>query len=434
MGRALPLLAVALLSVALAPAGAAPTADPIRLYLPLLSAPEPLPAALPPEQLGTPLPVGSNPPAFFADQIGEPGGKLAIWLPPGREVLRGIFFANGSALKPNPADPVWRNEVAQQRLLAARQLASLWGFAFVAGDVWDLPQPSQHLDAALRHWATATGHPELAHAPLVIDGGSRFGGFCRGEAARHFTGRILACTVIVAGAGKVTDDNRAIPSLVILGEQDRGLETISGSVLPARQAGALIAGAVIWGKGHVCDRCQDLTWPYYDRLIRMRLAHDADPRGGPVPLGELAEGRGYVGSMASWTGPWAYDDAPADPRGLAWLPDRATAMLWRAFALNSPPARITKPTSPYSWSNGFSQEPSSMRASEIFTVEASITAPVTGPLTFYNGERPIGVGTLSADGKRLTLAGVRLEPGMHSLFVMGEAGPVSWPAGLIVLP
>lgn len=434
MRRATLLLAALLLVAALVPAGAARPAEQSRVYLPLLANARSSPGALPPDQLGTPLPVANNSPAFFADQLPEPGGKLAIWLPPGRAVLRGVFFANGSELAPNPSDPAWRNQVAQDRLLAARQLASLWNFALVTGSVWDVPQPALYLDGALRHWATATGHPELAHAPLAIDGGSRFGGFCRGDAAKTFKGRVIACTIYVAGAGSVSDDNRAIPSLVVLGEEDRGVQTIANSVTPARRAGALIAGAVIWGEGHICDRCQDLSWPFLDRVIAARLPANADPRGGPVTLRDLPESQGFLGSMADWSGPWAYAAAPGDPRELAWLPDQATAMLWRAFALKGPPVRIVKPTSPYSWSNGFSQEPSSLRASAPLTLEATVSGPVSGALSFYDGERLLGTGTLSADGKKLTLANVRLAPGMHALFVMGEVGPVSWPAGLIVLP
>ena len=434
MRRALPLLAALLLLVPLLAAPPARGQGQSRLFLPQLGSAPPPPIALAPDQLGTPLDVATKPSAFFADQVAEPGGNLAIWLPPGRPVLRGVLFLNGTANAPNPADPDWRNEVAQDRLLAARQLASLWNFALVTGGVWDIDRPAAYLDGALRHWAAALGRPELANAPLAIDGGSRFSNFCRSEAAEHFRGRVIACTIIVGGARATSEANIGIPSLVAVGERDRGAEIISGSVLPARRSGSLISGVLIWGKGHVCDRCQDLTWPFLDLVIAARLPRDADPRGGPVALRAMDEGRGQLGNLLTWAGPWAYEQAPLAPRELGWLPDRASAMLWAAFVLNNPPLRITSPTSPYSWSNGFSQDPSSARAGQPFTLEASVSAPAAGPLIFYDRDRPLGGGTLSADGKRLTLANVRLEPGMHNLFVMGPGGPVSWPAGLIVLP
>lgn len=433
MRCALILLAVALLLTTLAPAGAR-TAETNAVFLPLIGNEAPPGGALPPERLGTPLPVSTNQPAFFADQIAEPGGVLAFWAPPGWKVLRGILFANGTPNRPSPSETASRNEAAQQRILALRQLASLWGFALVTGGVLELAQPAQYLDGALQHWATTLGHPELAYAPLAIEGTARYGGFCRNEAARLFKGRLLACSVVVAGAGPTTDENRDIPTLVVVGELDRGQSIISSSVLPARQAGSLIAGAMMWDVDRRCERCQDLTWPYLDRVIQLRLPPDANPRAGPVALRELFEAEGHLGSMSWWTGPWASAEVPADPHNLAWLPDLATARIWRAFVVETPRLGMVAPTSSYRWGAGFAQVPSSLRATESLTLEATISRPIAGSLTFYDGDQPLGVGTPSLDGSRLTLGNVRLKPGMHSLFVMSETGPVSWPAGLIVLP
>ncbi|NJN18018.1 MAG: Ig-like domain repeat protein [Oscillochloris sp.] len=433
MRRSLQLLVVFLVLVGVVP-GLVRGADETVVYLPLLAnQPEPI-YALGPEQLGVALPVATKPAAFFADQVAEPGGKLAIWLPPGRPFVRGAFFLNGSLLKPNPGDPDWRNEVAQTRLFAARQLASLWNFALITGDVWDIPEPAAHLDGALNHWATTLNRPELAHVPLAIDGGSRFSNFCRKQAAEHFPGRILACTIIVAGAATTSAANRTVPSMVVVGERDRGAEIIAKSVIPNRASGSLLAAALMWKIDHKCDRCQDLTWPYLDRVIAMRLSAEADPRNGPLQLHDLAENQGFLADLNTWSGPWAYGAVSGDPLALGWLPDRTTALIWRAFAINNPPLTITAPTQPYKWANGFSQKPSTLRSGTAVTLQASISAPVDGTLTFYDGDQPLGVGVRSTDGKNVTLSDVYLEPGMHSFWVMSANGPVSWPAGLIVLP
>lgn len=106
----------------------------LKVFLPFIRGPgvkfEPN-IALPVEQLGEKLPVhGAT--AFFKGQLFNSTRDLSLWLPPNAHPARGILFMNGSPTRPSASDPDWRNEVAQNRELAARQLASLWGFALIA--------------------------------------------------------------------------------------------------------------------------------------------------------------------------------------------------------------------------------------------------------------------------------------------------------------
>jgi len=434
-GLLVPLLAIApLVSPRTEAAEQVTQAATTPIYLPLVSKAPAVPpgTALPPELLGKPMAVDGNAPAYVEGTIYNSTKELAVWIPPNRQVVRGILFMNGTASRPSPGDLDWRIGVAQQRMLAMRQLASLWGFGLVTGTFWGQKDEVQRLNAAIQELATTTGHRELVHAPMVIVGGSRFGGLCRDQAAKAFSGRIIACVIEVFWPSATTTSNIGIPTMVIAGERDHGQEIID-SVRSIRREGSLISAVMLWGIGHNCDRCKDVTWPYLDQVIRHRVPADADPRNGPVALRPYVEDQGYLGDFETWASIASYQTYSKDKRTAAWLPNHYSAAIWRNFTVKTPSVRITEPTSPYQWANGFTQKPSSRRASEPITLVAEIKAPVSGELSFYDGDVFLGKGTVSADGKKVTLANVQLAPGMHSIVVMNGSVPVSWPAGIILL-
>lgn len=412
------------------------------IYLPLLAHQAPLPrsAPLPPELLGEALPIAGAT-AFFADQITSADGDLAIWIPPGVEVVRGIFLQHGAPIRPNPADPEWRNAVAQRRELAARQLASAWGFAYVSGNIWTESRRQYSVqrpywEATLAEFAARTERPELLHAPLVIMGGSRFAGF--GNAyAREFPERVIAYVMIVAGSGGVAP---GVPGLLVVGERDRGAEIVAGSFRQDRSAGGLLAIAMVWRKGHVCDRCGDLVWPFLDTMVRLRLPADADPRTGPPQLVTLDAAAGYLGDTSSWATISPANVFAGDPGTTAWLPTAALAQSWLGFMRTAPVGQIINPTEPYSWSNGFTQEPAPIRKSQMqpiradqpFTIEVSMNREPIGELLIAVNDHLVGPLAYDPARKRY-IAETNLAAGVYSMVLLEDGNPISWPAGLVVV-
>lgn len=394
-------------------------------------------------QLGAKVPVALKQHTFFSDQINDSKGNLAIWVPPNANPVRGIFFENsGANLKPNPADPDWRNEVAQNRVHASRQLASLWGFAYVTGTTWldscrNFTCQEALWNTALNEFIQATGRTELTHAPLMIVGASRTSGFGV-EYAKKYPERTIAYAVSAMDSPGYAP---TVPGIVVYGERDDQASRIS-TFLRDRGQGGLLSLAVLWGKGHVCDRCGDLIWPWMDEVIRLRLPNNADPRQGPVALKPLRESDGWLGDVDNWGNVYPYNDYPGDKRRAAWLPSRSTARIWQHFVQKTPAATISWPTQVYSWSNGFTQEVApffgrkarDLAASKPFDLAATVSTPPTGAVMVLVGDQIVGTATLSTDGKQLELKGIQLRPGVHSLMLMQGDQPLSWPAGLMLLP
>ncbi len=408
------------------------------IYLPLVQKTR-VPQLLPESSLGVKIPVqGAT--AFFEGQLFNSTGELSLWIPPNTPTVRGIFFSNGTPIRPNPSDPDWRNEVAQNRELAARQLVSLWDFAYLSGTNWNdsnrssYDQQEQLMQSALNEFAAATGHAEISSAPIAYMGGSRFAGFGPKFAQQH-PERAIGYAIYVSGSSAVAP---SVPGLMIVGERDNGAQTITNNFLPNRAQGALLAPALMWKVDHKCDRCGDLAWPFLDAVIRMRL-----PSAPGQPLLPLTEQSGWLGNISDWNTIAPYAQYSGDKRAAAWFPNEMLAQLWRGFMLPDPPlATIKWPTQTYSWSNGFTQQPAPRFGSQLRDLNAhtplSLTATFslvqTGEFHFFDGNRDLGAATLAADGKSATLSNVMLSQGMHSFTVRSGPYTFAWPAGLMLLP
>jgi len=178
-----------------------------------------------------------------------------------------------------------------------------------------------------------------------------------------------------------------------------------------------------------------------DQVVRMRVPVDDNPRNGPVPLKPIKESDGWLGDMDQWGAVYPYDQYPGDRTKAAWFPNRYIAYLWRNYMLKAPAVTLKWPTQPYSWSNGFTQEPApffkrqarDLRGSKPMDLVATLSQPVSGPVRFYAGDVELGVGTVSADGKQVELKGATLPPGMHTFILMQGDQPLSWLGGIILL-
>ena len=396
--------------------------------------------ALPVEQLGAKRPISDDPTSapdtLFENTIFDATKNLAVWLPPGREV-RGLLLLNGTPNAPNVDDikqgKKWRGEQAQDVQLAARQLASLWDFGLVTGTTWTDENRSRFDDQvklfedALSAFEAKTGQRGLASLPVAIQGGSRFAGFGPTYAQKR-PERVIAYVVEVAGTPVPTAASKGIPGLMIPGSSDGGAEKVTSGFYPARTAGASLAVAMNWRTGHECASCRDIAWPFFDHVIRARM------REKGAPLAPPDEGAAWFGNTETWTFVQSATNYAGDRARASWLPDHFIANVWRNYTLEKPSAAFTSPTQPYKWGGGFAQKPSAARASDVFTLTATLTDAPTGDLTFYDGDVRLGVAERSADGKSASLANIRLVQGLHSFLVMSDTRPLSRPAGMLVLP
>lgn len=395
--------------------------------------------AVAPEQLGVKVPIPDDPNAlpdrYFEDQLFDPTGNLALWVPPGDGPVRGIFYAHGSGNRPSLQNVMegnkWRDEVEQDRRLAERQMASNWGFAMLTGVTWlddahDYAQQIALLEQSLTFFAAETGHAELTTVPLVITGGSRYSEFGVQMAMDDTRpGRVIAAVSVVGGINANAASLRT-PIVQIVGQDDGGQDKVNGSFFPARMQDAQVSAAMMWGVDHKCDACQDLGWIFLDQTICHRL--------GDTSLVDIPTAAGWRGDVDGWGAAAPAGQYPGDPLRAAWLPDAYVANVWAAFIVQDPPLTFTAPTHPYKWSDGFSQDPSSVKAGEPLTVRLTSTSLPAGDVTILDGDRPLGTATLDADGTTFVLADVVLDAGLHVFVAHAGGAPVARPAALLVLP
>jgi hypothetical protein len=391
------------------------------------------------QDVGTPNEFQSDaksghPTSWFKDPIYDSSKRLEIFVPKGVPVLRGIFFDNIPApgLEPSTDEVGWRLGVAAKHFMAARQISAYWGFAYLRGPLLEvqggMTAEIEIIDNALKEFADKTGHPELPNLPFVVEGGSRTGPWCP-EAAPHIGKRLIACLVNVAGYDDIPEA-REIPVALMPGERDGGAGIIERAA-PVRRNGAFLIPAMLWDTKHNCGHCRDFSWPFFDRMITLRVPASWDPRSGPPKLRSFPTTKGGVGLLSDWHRFGRRDRYHGDLGKTAWIPDGITGRLWQAIVLKAPRVTIKKPTQPRRWAGGFAEEAITIPSSSSTVIEASVDQGAAEGLRIYSTRQRLPAPTVGADGKTLTVTAT-LKKGLHTFIVQDAHGAVSRPASILV--
>jgi dienelactone hydrolase len=302
-----------------------------------------------------------------------------------------------------------------------REFLNMHHFAFLGASNYYMHDYAV-LQKALRHFAAATGHPELVHAPFAATGFSAGGGFTRklmhADPNRVIAGVVVGSTMKLAGP--LTDEHRRVPMLVINGELERdpgegpGMAKHLEPVLAEqRPKGARWGWMAVQGVGHEFAGQEVLSMPVLDAAVRMRLPADADPRKGPVVLNTLAHDAGWVADNTTWfSGLTAVVPAgrfSGDRTRSSWLLSKDTAYLYRAYATFNNPLKITSPDRDFARSN-------------LVAAGSSITITVDDSrfsgwkrLELYDGANRVG--ELTQPPARFTASA--LKQGYHAFSVLG---------------
>lgn len=380
--------------------------------------------------------------------------ELSLWVPPNQQTLRGIFFFHGADIRNEPGG---NNKRFANQELVQRQLAEMWGFALLRGNVWSEERrgsggTQKQVDfylSALEEFAPRVGHPELANLPAVIMGGSRFGGFGQQLAKLH-PGRVIGFVSFVAALSQ-NEESIKIPGVCMPGDQDSSSESqinLMNKIFAGRTENALWAIAMLWGVDHKCGYCMDYSYTFLDQVIKERLP-DNIPSDGNITLKDYQESEGWLGQMEKyntakserrsfWNNriPTVADFASyaGDKSSATWIPNEYLAKVWQSFALyeNTIKASITTPTQETSRNKGL-EVPSEIKVGDAIDIKISISDNSLGDIYIYNGDKELGQAT--KDGSSATLSGISFsEPGLYSLYVVSGGNPISRPVGLIVMP
>jgi dienelactone hydrolase len=284
---------------------------------------------------------------FFDHTTGFRGTRM--WVPPGLAAVNGIvIYGNGAgADMRRAAEAPWLQQFAELHDFALIG-TSLWGnLSGTEINVWD-----QHLQAL----ATASGHPELVHAPWAPMGFSNGGQMSYGFNALRPDKTIAFITNKGCCYNNLTPPAASLktPGILIAGELDTATRrnSIRGLFETNRPRGALWSWVEQEGMAHE-GLADELVLPFMAEAIRLRYPEDQAPTATQgVALRTLNEVDGWLVDQSTWksglTQIASYDDYAGNKQSAGWLLNENVAYLYRAFSTYDRPANLEF-SDPWTW-------------------------------------------------------------------------------------
>jgi dienelactone hydrolase len=278
----------------------------------------------------------------------ESGRLTRLWVPNGVDTVRGILvFGNGAGGDSTSA--------AQSAIY--QRFGDLHNFAVVGTGFWaNFSDPNELIiwNNHLAALATASGHPELIHAPLAPIGLSNGGQMSYGFNALR-PEKVIA---FITNKGCCYNDRLPseaalqTPGLLIAGELDTQVrrDSIRGRFNDNRPRGALWSWVEEENTGHA--RTDDeIVLPFMAEAIRLRYPSGERPTAtSGVTLHALADEDGWLADQSTWMSGLvktaSYADYVGDKSTAGWLLNEDMAQLYRAFATYDKPVSIQFPSSP----------------------------------------------------------------------------------------
>ena len=286
-----------------------------------------------------PLPNPPSPPGQqTVFDYASPLGDYTIYLPPGTSTYRGVLllapgFGGDSRLI---ADRRFAPDASQllfdgPEIQGYRALAEDHGLAVMGARLGANPTALNSLEnllTALEELAEESQHPELATAPLLLEGLSNGGCFAYAF-TRTFPERVIAFRTQKGGCHDIRDGGAAkqVPGFLNIGGADTQGRCLNLTALfdGNRPAGALWALAVEPGAGHGPIRDLDVLFGWMEAVLALRL---------PAPAGSglrpIAEDSGWLGNRET-AAVASFHDYEQNKSQASWLPSAETAQDWSAF-------------------------------------------------------------------------------------------------------
>lgn len=192
---------------------------------------------------------------------------------------------------------------------------------------------------ALVEVSSSSGHPELAHASLLLQGHSR-GGCMAYQVAGQDPERVIG-VIPMAPQGVLPCLNGLLPASVptyfILGELDiPSFNTAATNEFEQKRGGGAIwALAIERGVGHAWTTNYALVFNWSAAVAARRLPQTIPP-GAPVTLLQVSPATGWLGDRISGS-VTGYPCFTGDQVKASWLPSEQTARDWQLVASGSAP-------------------------------------------------------------------------------------------------
>jgi len=270
-----------------------------------------------------------------------------LWIPSDVTVIRGVIILGNGA---NGDQRNRTEETDWQALARAHDFALMGTSLYICQSANDVNAEVPMLLADLAWYATASGHPEVAHLPFVLAGWSGGGQMAYGINTK-IPERVIAY-IMNKGAyyvpGALSPAALKTPSIGVGGQFDLGVGRtgIIDRFKANRPSGGLCAIAVEQNTGHVEGNVDGVFFTFFDHAIRARYPAGVTPLSGPVTLLDLSETNGWlateptVGSGLSGS-VYPYAAYSGDKTTACWLMDEDVANLYRGFATYNPAVTVT---------------------------------------------------------------------------------------------
>lgn len=279
--------------------------------------------------------------------FGERSLASTLWYPDNLAVIRGVMVLTGGQ---GPNDQSGDTRPMAENKFYQRFAESI-GFAIIGnqftGTYTDAAMgPGQALLDTLAQFGTQTKHPELANAPLLLEGFSN-GGYFSITFAKFRPKRVIAFALNKSGYTQAPLDPEfaAVPGVLFYGEREitQNLPSvIRALVAQGRQQHALWAQLIHWGRGHEEGDVERVFIPFFADMVAARYPRGKSPLDGELKLFPLDEKKGFLGdhseaSIATNLPTIASFDAyTGDKTAASWLPNEGIANLWRGFVTKTP--------------------------------------------------------------------------------------------------
>lgn len=304
---------------------------------------QPKPAAPPPPLEEGPVTVSKVNNGTMAEsllyQADRTDQKVALWVPDGVKVVKGIIFHL------HRASEAYRTDF--------QEFARAHDFAVYASLIrWT--NFEKVLPAQLERLGRHIGHPEVANVPWAAIGGSRNVGALTNYMMLDPNKDRILCMLWSGGPGVGIDANsaaqlemfRKVPVMTVNGSADPFVNFMAWqhhNYPRVRKLNLPWACAVDWNCGHGPEEGNIMNWPFVEAVIKVRYPPDADPTKGPIRLRPFTYEQGWLMGPVDWDNGLAPDAAPVpeykgDPVKATWMPDSNCVAAWRAFVGAKEPA------------------------------------------------------------------------------------------------
>jgi autotransporter-associated beta strand protein len=266
-----------------------------------------------------------------------------LWIPNDVTVIRGVIILGNGA---NGDQRNRTEETDWQALARAHGFALMGTHGYVCyGSTALVDEEVRILLSDFAWYATASGHPEVAHLPFVLAGWSGGGQIAYGINTK-IPERVIAY-IMNKGAfyvpGDLSPAALKTPSIAVGGQFDLGADRtgIIDRFDSNRLRGGLCALAVEQNAGHVEGNVNGLFFTFFDHAIRARYPAGVTPLLGPVTLLDLSESNGWLAAKPTVSGGlsgtvYPYAAYSGTKTTACWLMDADVANLYRGFATYGP--------------------------------------------------------------------------------------------------